>query len=105
MYKALVGCAVTILILLIFLKSLYTDLQALKEQNKSLHRTIEANLQAAIEKDKRNKDELEQLQKELTELSRIDNACLSSPVDDDLVVFLQQLQQNSAGTISFTFTK
>lgn len=105
MYKALVGCAITILFLLLLLRSLYTDLRTLKEQNESLQKTIEANLQAAVEKEKRNSDELERLQKKLTDLSRLNDACLGSPVTDDLVSFLQQLQQDSAGTISFTFTK
>ena len=103
--KALVGCAVTILVLLLLLKSLYADVKALKGQNELLQRSLEANLQAAKEKEVRNKNELERLQKKLTDLSRLNDACLSSPVADDLVVFLQQLQQDSAGTISFTFTK
>ena len=105
MYKAIVGCAVTILFLLMLLKSLYSDIKTLKEQNKILNKTIEANLQAAVEKEKRNANELERLQKKLTDLSRLNDSCLASPVTDDLVVFLQQLQQDSAGTISFTFTK
>lgn len=105
MYKALVGCAVTILCLLLLIKSLYKDMRTLKRQNESLQHTIEANLQAAVEKEKRNSDELERLQKKLTNLSRLNDSCLSSPIADDLVVFLQQLQQDSAGTISFTFTK
>lgn len=103
--KALVGCAITILFLLLLLKSLYTDNRTLKKQNESLNRTLEANLQAAVEKEARNKNELERLQKKLTDLSKISDACLDVPVTDDLISFLQQLQQGSAGTISFTFTK
>lgn len=103
--KALVGCAVTILFLLLLLKSLYSDVRTLKKQNESLNKTLEANLQAAKEKETRNKNELERLQKKLTDLSKISDTCLDVPVADDLVDFLQQLQQDSAGTVSFTFTK
>lgn len=105
MNKALVGCAVTILLLLLLLKSLYSDIKALKEQNESLQKTLEANLQEAKQKEARNRNELEQLQKKLTDLSKLNDSCLASPVADDLVVFLQQLQKDSAGTLSLTFTK
>lgn len=105
MYKALVGCAIAILFLLLLLKSLYSDIRTLKEQNEALNKTLQANLQEAVEKEKRNSNELERLQKKLTDLSRFHDSCLDSPVNDNLVGFLQQLQQDSAGTISFTFTK
>lgn len=103
--KILVGCAITILFLLMLLKSLYTDVKTLKEQNESLQKTLEASLQEAKIKEARNQNELEQLQKKLTDLSRLNDSCLDSSVASDLVVFLQQLQKDSAGTISFTFTK
>lgn len=105
MYKALVGCAIAILFLLLLLKSLYSDIKTLKEQNEALNKTLQANLQEAVEKEKRNSNELERLQKKLTDLSIFHDSCLDSPVNDNLVSFLQQLQQDSAGTISFTFTK
>jgi len=92
-------------VLSVFCKILYDKVVELEKINKTLQKTLEANLKAAKEKDKRNRDELEQLQKQLTTLAGLDDDCLSSPVADALVVFLQQLQQDSAGTISFTFTK
>jgi len=105
MYKVLAGCVVIIAVLLFFLKSLHDDVQTLTQQNSLLQKTIEANLQAAKQKEERNRNELERLQKQLTKLSKIDDACLANPVSDDLVVFLQQLQRDSDGTISFTFTE
>jgi len=103
--KALIGCIFIILILVFSLRITYKDLKATRESNKILTATLEANIKAMKDKEERNTHELERLQKKLTDLSRLNDACLSSPVTDDLISFLQQLQQDSAGTISFTFTK
>lgn len=103
--KALIIAIALGVVLSVFCKVLYDKVGELKETNKSLQRALESNLEATKEKDKRNHDELERLQKKLTDLSRLHDTCLDSPVNDDLVSFLQHLQQDSAGTISFTFTK
>lgn len=103
--KALIIAIALGIVLSVFCKVLYDKVGELKETNKSLQKALESNLEAAKEKDRRNKNELERLQKQITDLNRLNDACLASPVTDDLVVFLQQLQQDSAGTVSFTFTK
>lgn len=103
--KALVVVIALAVVLSVFCKVLYDKVGDLKESNKNLQKALESNLEATREKEKRNKDELERLHKQLITLSEINDDCLSSPVTDDLVVFLQQLQQDSNGSISFTFTK
>ena len=103
--RALIIAIAVGVVLSVFCKVLYDKVGELKEANKSLQRALETNLEATKEKDRRNQNELERLQKQLTELHKVNDACLSSPVDPNLVVFLQQLQQDSAGTVSFTFTE
>lgn len=103
--RALIIAIAVGVVLSVFCKVLYDKVGELKEANKSLQRALETNLEATKEKDRRNQNELERLQKKLTELSKISDACLNVPVTDDLISFLQQLQQDSAGTISFTFTE
>lgn len=103
--KALVITIALGIVLSVFCKVLYDQVGELKEANKTLQRALESNLEATKEKDKRNNNELQKLQKQIEELYKVNDACLTSPVNDDLVKFLQQLQQDSAGTISFTFTK
>jgi len=103
--KALIITIALGVVLSVFCKVLYDKVGELKETNKSLQRALESNLEATKEKDRRNKNELERLQKQITDLNRLNDTYLSSPVSDSLVVFLQQLQQDSAGTVSFTFTK
>ena len=103
--KALVIVIALAVVLSVFCKVLYDKVGDLKEANKTLQKALETNIEATREKDKRNKDELERLHKQLITLSKIDDVCLSSPVTADLVVFLQQLQQDSNGTISFTFAE
>ena len=76
-----------------------------EEIRQTLQKSLEANIQAAKDKDKRSKDEIQRLQKQLTELHQIDDSCLDDNVNANLIKFMQQLQQNSADTISFTFTK
>lgn len=105
LHKALIITIALGIVLSVFCKVLYDKVGELEKANKTLQRALESNLEATKEKDKRNNDELQKLQKQLRELHKIDDACLTSPVDDGLVKFLQQLQQDSAGTISFTFTK
>lgn len=105
LHKALIITIALGIVLSVFCKVLYDKVGELEKANKTLQRALESNLEATKEKDKRNNDELQRLQKQLRELNKVNDACLASPVDDDLVKFLQQLQQDSAGTISFTFTK
>lgn len=92
-------------VLSVFCKVLYDKVGELQEANKSLQKALESNLKAAKEKDKRNQDELERLQKQLTELHNVDDACLDADINANLIEFMQQLQKDSAGTISFTFAK
>lgn len=92
-------------VLSVFCKVLYDKVCTLEETNKTLQRALESNLEATKKKEERNLNELERLQKQLNKLHQLNDACLSNDVDDALVVFLQQLQQDSAGTVSFTFTK
>ena len=103
--KALIIAIAVGIVLSVFCKVLYDQVGELKEANKTLQRALETNLKATKEKDKRNNEELQQLQKQITGLNKISDSCLTSPVSGDLVKFLQQLQQDSAGTISFTFTE
>lgn len=103
--RALIIAIAVGVVLSVFCKVLYDKVGELEKINKGLQRALESNLEATKEKDRRNQNELERLQKQLTELHKVNDACLSSPVDPDLVVFLQHLQQDSAGTISFTFTE
>lgn len=103
--KVLIAAIAIGVVLSVFCKVLYDKVGELEKANKSLQKALESNLEATREKDKRNQDELERLQKKLTTLAGLTDACLASPIADDLVVFLQQLQRDSAGTISFTFTK
>ena len=103
--KALVITIALGVILSVFCKVLYDKVQDLKKVNQTLQRALESNLEAAKKKEERNEKELQKLQQELTELSKIDDACLDATVTDDLIKFLQQLQQDSNGTLSITFTK
>lgn len=103
--KALIATIALGAVLSVFCKVLYDKVQDLKETNKTLQRALESNLEAAKKKEERNAKELQQLQQQLTELSKIDDDCLDDSLTDDLVKFLQQLQQDSAGTLSITFTK
>lgn len=103
--KLLIGCASAVVVLCVILYHLNGQLERLEEQNRILQKTLESNLEATKQKEERNRNELERLNKQLGELSRLNSECMLAPVDDSTVVFLQQLQQSSAGTVSFTFAE
>lgn len=103
--KLLIGCASAVVVLCVILYHLNGQLERLEEQNRILQRTLESNLEATKQKEERNRNELERLNKQLGELSRLNSECMLSPVDDATVKFLQQLQQSSADTVSFTFAE
>lgn len=103
--KILIGCIGIIIVMGLLLKNYREDLAEAEKVNKSLTVALEGNLQATREKEKRSKDELERLQKQLEELHKITDDCLNTPVADDLIRFLQQLQRDSNSTVSFSFTK
>lgn len=89
----------------LYARILYERIDKLEDDNKFLIKTMQTNLQAARDKEERNRNELIQLQQQINELSKVDDECLDRHVSDDLIKFLQQLQQTSDSTISFTFTK
>ena len=89
----------------LYARLLYERIDKLEDDNKFLVQTMQNNLQAARDKEERNRNELVQLQKQIKELSKVDDECLDRAVSDDLIKFLLQLQQSSDSTISFTFTK
>lgn len=103
--KLLIGCASAVVVLCVILYHLNGQLERLEEQNRILQRTLESNLEATKQKEERNRNELERLNKQLGELSRLNSECMLSPVDATTVKFLQQLQQSSADTVSFTFAE
>ena len=103
--KALIATIALGAILIVFCKVLYDKVGELEKANETLQRALESNLEATREKELRSSNDIKQLQQQLEQLSKIDSDCLSSPITDDLVVFLQQLQQDSAGTLSITITK
>lgn len=105
LHKVIIALIALGIVLTVFCKVLYDKVGDLERANKMLQRALESNIEATREKDERNRHELQQLQKNITNLQKINDACLNSPVDDALIEFLQQLQQDSAGTISFTFAK
>ena len=88
-----------------FCYNLVQTVQTLREENKKLMVALEANVQAAKDKEERNRNELEQLQETIRTLHDINTACNASPVDADVIKWLQQLQRNYSGTISITFTE
>lgn len=102
------GYFITAIVLLVLGFSTYILRESnkrLQEENKTLRTTIESNLKAARDKEERSKDELERLQKTIAELHKLNSACLSDDVNPDTIKFLQYLQQNYSGSISFTFAK
>lgn len=103
--KVLIATIALGVVLSVFCKVLYDKVQDLQKTNKTLQKALESNIEATKKKEERNANELQRLQKQLTELSKVDDACLNAAVTDDLISFLQQLQQDSNGTISLTFTK
>lgn len=103
--KLLIGCASAVVVLCVILYHLNGKLETLEEQNITLKRTLETSLQATKDKEERNQNELERLNKQLAELTALTSECMLAPVDASTVVFLQQLQQSSAGTVSFTFAE
>lgn len=88
-----------------FCYNLTQTVQNLKEENKKLTIALQANVQATKDKEVRSKNELERLQETIRTLQDINTVCNASPVDADIVKWLQQLQQNYPGTISITFTE
>lgn len=88
-----------------FCYNLVQTVQDLKSENKKLMVALEANVQAAKDKEERSRNELGRLQETITTLHDINTACNASPVDADIIKWLQQLQQNYSGTISITFTE
>lgn len=103
--KLLIGCASAVVVLCVILYHLNGQLERLEEQNRILQRTLESNLEATKQKEERNRNELERLNKQLGELSQLNSECMLSPVDNATVKFLRNLQQSSAGTVSFTFAE
>lgn len=105
MEKVVFVLVFVVVVLGLYARILYERVDKVEEDNKFLVSTMQANLQATREKEERDRNELVQLQKQIEELSKVDDDCLDRDVSDSLIKFLQQLQQTSDSTISFTFTK
>lgn len=86
-------------------KVLYDKVCTLQEQNKTLQRALETNLQAIREKEVRNNEELQQLHNQITNLRKIKCKYMHEPVDADVRKWLQQLQESYTGTISITIAE
>lgn len=95
------------LLLLVLAREIHNRnrIETLELENAGLRKTIETNTKATKEKEQRNATELSKLKKEIEKIKKLDSSWASVELSDDALKFLQELADNSNGTLSIIIAK